>query len=48
MVAKVYRKKNDKIKILEKISLNGENARSIIKNRLAITDDAESEFRGDY
>ena len=46
MVTKVYGKKNDKIKILEKISLNGENARSIIKSRLAITDNAESEFRG--
>ena len=46
MVTKVYGKKNDKIKILEKISLNGENARSVIKSRLAITDDAESEFRG--
>jgi uncharacterized protein len=46
MVTKVYGKKNDKIKILEKISLNGENARSVIKSRLAITDNAESEFRG--
>jgi Fe-S cluster assembly scaffold protein SufB len=41
MVTKVYGKKNDKIKILEKISLNGENARSVIKSRLAITDNAE-------
>jgi Fe-S cluster assembly scaffold protein SufB len=46
MVTKVYGKKNDKIKILEKISLNGENSRSVIKSRLAITDNAESEFRG--
>lgn len=46
MVTKVYGKKDDKIKILEKISLNGENARSVIKSRLAITDNAESEFRG--
>jgi Fe-S cluster assembly scaffold protein SufB len=46
MVTKVYGKKNDKIKIHEKISLNGENARSVIKSRLAITDNAESEFRG--
>jgi len=46
MVTKVYGKKNDKIKIQEKISLIGENARSVIKSRLAITDDAESEFRG--
>jgi ABC-type transport system involved in Fe-S cluster assembly, permease component len=41
-----YTERNDKIKILEKISLNGENARSVIKSRLAITDNAESEFRG--
>lgn len=46
MVTKVYRKKNGKIKIQEKISLNGENARSVIKSRLAITENAESEFRG--
>jgi uncharacterized protein len=46
MVTKVYGKKDDKIKIIEKVSLNGENARSLIKSRLAITDNAESEFRG--
>ncbi|MDD2341245.1 MAG: SufD family Fe-S cluster assembly protein, partial [Methanosarcina sp.] len=46
LVTKVYGKKDDKIKILEKVSLNGENARSVIKSRLAITDDAVSEFRG--
>ena len=46
MVTKVYGKKDDKIKIIEKVSLNGENARSVIKSRLAITDNAESEFRG--
>jgi Fe-S cluster assembly scaffold protein SufB len=46
MVTKVYGKKDDKIKILEKVSLNGENARSVIKSRLAITDNAVSEFRG--
>ncbi len=46
MVTKVYGKKDDKIKVIEKVSLNGENARSVIKSRLAITDNAESEFRG--
>jgi Fe-S cluster assembly scaffold protein SufB len=46
MVTKVYGKADDKIKILERISLNGENARSVIKSRLAITDNAESMFRG--
>jgi len=46
LVTKVYGKKDDKIKIIEKVALNGENARSVIKSRLAITDNAESEFRG--
>lgn len=46
MITKVYGKKDDKIKIMEKVSLNGENARSVIKSRLAITEDAESEFKG--
>ncbi|AKB75743.1 Iron-sulfur cluster assembly protein SufB [Methanosarcina lacustris Z-7289] len=46
MITKVYGKADDKIKIFEKISLNGENARSVIKSRLAITDHAESVFRG--
>lgn len=46
MVTKVYGKADDKIKILEKIALNGENARSVIKSRLAITDNAISEFKG--
>jgi len=46
LVTKVYGKKDDKIKILEKVALNGENARSVIKSRLAITDNAESVFRG--
>jgi uncharacterized protein len=46
MVTKVYGKKDDRIKIIEKVSLNGENARSLIKSRLAINDNAESEFRG--
>lgn len=46
MITKVYGKKDDKIKIMEKVALNGENARSVIKSRLAITEDAESEFKG--
>jgi uncharacterized protein len=32
MGTKVYGKKDDKIKILERISFNGENARSVIKS----------------
>lgn len=46
MITKVYGKADDKIKIFERISLNGENARSVIKSRLALTDHAESVFRG--
>ncbi|WP_440954644.1 SufB/SufD family protein [Methanosarcina sp. Mfa9] len=46
MITKVYGKEDDVIKVLERISLNGENARSVIKSRIAITDEAVSEFRG--
>lgn len=46
MITKVYGKEDDVIRVLERISLNGENARSVIKSRIAITDNASSEFRG--
>lgn len=46
MVTKVYGKADDLIKIKERISLNGENARSVIKSRLALTENARSEFIG--
>ncbi|WP_231582796.1 SufD family Fe-S cluster assembly protein [Methanosarcina sp. MTP4] len=46
MITKVYGKEDDVIKVLERISLNGENARSVIKSRIAITDNAISEFKG--
>lgn len=46
MVTKVYGKADDLIKVKEKISLNGENARSVIKSRLALTENAVSEFIG--
>jgi len=46
MITKVYGKEDDVIRVLERISLNGENARSVIKSRIAITDKAVSEFRG--
>ncbi|HJH32626.1 MAG TPA: SufD family Fe-S cluster assembly protein [Methanosarcinaceae archaeon] len=44
--AKVYGKGNDKILIKEKVLLNGENARSVIKSRVAISDNAFAEFTG--
>ena len=46
MVTKVYGKAEDKIRVLEKVALNGENARSVIKSRIAITEKAESLFQG--
>ena len=44
--AKVYGKGDDKIFIKEKVFLNGENARSVIKSRVAISDNAVAEFTG--
>jgi Fe-S cluster assembly scaffold protein SufB len=44
--AKVYGKGDDKILIKEKVFLNGENARSVIKSRVAISDNAVAEFTG--
>lgn len=46
MVTKVYGKADDLIKIKERIALNGENARSVIKSRIALTENAVSEFTG--
>jgi len=46
LTAKVYGKGSDKIRIREKVSLIGENARSVIKSRVAIADDAVAEFTG--
>ena len=43
---KVYGKGDDKILIKEKVFLNGENARSVIKSRVAISDNAVAEFTG--
>ncbi|MGP8337933.1 MAG: SufB/SufD family protein, partial [Methanosarcinaceae archaeon] len=44
--AKVYGKGEDRIIIKEKVFLNGENARSVIKSRVAISDNAVAEFTG--
>ncbi|MBW6470316.1 MAG: SufD family Fe-S cluster assembly protein [Methanosarcinaceae archaeon] len=46
LIAKVYGRGEDKILIKEKVLLNGENARSVIKSRVAISDDAVAEFTG--
>ncbi len=43
LLMKVYGKGSDEIKIREGVKLNGENARSIIKSRIAVKDNATSE-----
>ncbi|MEA2054257.1 MAG: SufD family Fe-S cluster assembly protein [Candidatus Thermoplasmatota archaeon] len=43
MITKVYGKGNDEIKVKEGIVLNGEYARSVIKSRIAVKDNASSE-----
>jgi len=47
LVAKVYGKKEDDIKILEKVNLNGREARSLIKSRLVLRDKARAEVIGE-
>ena len=44
--AKVYGKGDDKILIKEKVFLNGENARSVIKSRIAISGNAVADITG--
>jgi hypothetical protein len=44
IITKVYGKGNDKIRIKEGVALNGANARSVIKSRIAVKDDASSEI----
>jgi len=44
ILTKVYGKSTDKIKIREGVRLNGENARSVIKSRIAVKDNAVSEI----
>lgn len=43
LLTKVYGKYNDEIKIKEGVRLNGKNARSVIKSRIAVRDNAVSE-----
>ncbi|MDD4876083.1 MAG: SufD family Fe-S cluster assembly protein [Dehalococcoidales bacterium] len=47
MVAKIYGKQDDYIKINEKVNLNGENARSLIKTRIVLRDRARAEVIGE-
>jgi len=47
IVAKVYGKEDDVIKIFDRINLNGEGARSLIKTRVVPTDRAWSEVIGE-
>lgn len=46
MTAKVFGHKNDDIAITEKVTLAGENARGLIKTRVALEDDAIAEVTG--
>lgn len=47
LVAKVYGKKDDIIRIVEKVNLNGNNARSLIKTRVVLRDRARAEIIGE-
>ncbi len=46
LTARVFGHANDEIAIQEKVILNGENARGLIKARVAIEDEAFAEIRG--
>ena len=47
LVAKVYGKRDDIIRISEKVHLNGNGARSLIKTRIVLTDRARAEVIGE-
>jgi len=47
LIAKVYGKKDDFIRIIEKVHLNGDCARSLIKTRVVLTDRARAEVIGE-
>ena len=47
MLVKTYGKGEDKIKILEKVNLSGERARSLIKTRIVLKDKARAEVIGE-
>lgn len=46
LTAKVFGRGNDEINIKEKIELNGENAKGLIKTRVAIEHEAKAELTG--
>ena len=46
LVARVFGHANDDVKIKEKVTLAGENARGLIKARVAIEDEATAEVKG--
>ena len=46
LTARVFGHANDKIRIKEKVSLDGKNSRSLIKTRVALEDDAYAEVTG--
>jgi len=47
LIAKVYGKKDDIIKIAERVNLDGNDARSLIKTRVVLTDRATAEVIGE-
>ncbi len=47
LVAKIYGKAQDDIRIAEKVHLNGEGAKSLIKSRLVLKDKARAEVVGE-
>ncbi len=47
LVVKVYGKKDDVIKIAERVNLNGDGARSLIKTRVVLRDGARAEVIGE-
>ena len=47
LITKVYGKGKDRIEIVEKSSLNGENAKSLIKSRTVVIDEAQSKVVGE-
>ncbi|MFC2017031.1 SufD family Fe-S cluster assembly protein [Chloroflexota bacterium] len=47
LIAKVYGKKDDIIKVTEKVNLNGNGARSLIKTRVVLRDRASAEVIGE-
>jgi Fe-S cluster assembly scaffold protein SufB len=46
LTARVFGHESDDISIVEKVLLNGENARGLIKARVAVEDEAKAEIRG--